>query len=201
MADALCADDGRFSVARRRDGAHLLYGRANANGVSNKRGRFGGRHVQVAVHRGDPGRAGWGPFRLIKVDGFIGGRADENLYFGAVNFVEGYLLGLFPLSSPNRHAIVAAFSCDGVHFSKFLDVSNAGDAGAGRTFHQPVDGFIEEGGVVYAYVQENVRGLDMDRYDDDPLYPSGPPRVVRYGTTVAALESRARAETRGLAGC
>ena len=49
--------------------------------------------------------------------------------------------------------------------------------------------------------KENVRGLDMDRYDDDPLYPTGPPRVVRYGTPVAALESRARAETRGLAGC
>jgi hypothetical protein len=183
------------------DGAYLLYGRANANGVSNKRGRFGGRHVQVALHRGDPGHKGWGPFRLVEVDGFVGGRSYENLYYGAVNSVAGYLLGLFPLSSPNRHAIVASFSCDGIHFSKFLDVTHAGDAGAGRTFHQPVDGFIEEGGVVYAYVQENVRGLDMDRYDDDPLYPSGPPRVVRYGTTVAALESRARAETRGLAGC
>ena len=95
-----CEYDGRFSVARRRDGAHLLYGRANANGVSNKRGRFGGRHVQVALHRGDPGREGWGPFRLIEVDGFIGGRAHENLYYGAVNAVAGYLLGLFPLSSP-----------------------------------------------------------------------------------------------------
>ena len=56
-------------------------------------------------------------------------------------------------------------------------------------------------GVVYVYVQENVRGLDMDRYDDDPLYPTGPPRVVRYGTTLVALARRARAETRGLAGC
>ena len=96
---------------------------------------------------------------------------------------------------------MAAFSCDGIHFSKFLDVSNAGDAGAGRTFHQPVDGFIEEGGMVYAYVQQNVRGLDMDRSDDDPLYPTGPPRVVRYGTTLLELERRAIVETRGLAGC
>ena len=55
--------------------------------------------------------------------------------------------------------------------------------------------------MVYAYVQENVRGLDMDRADDDPDYPTGPPRVVRYGTTLGELESRARAETRGLAGC
>ena len=55
--------------------------------------------------------------------------------------------------------------------------------------------------MVYAYVQENVRGLDMDRYDDDPSYPTAPPRVVRYGTTVVALERRAAAETRGLAGC
>ena len=55
--------------------------------------------------------------------------------------------------------------------------------------------------MVYAYVQQNVRGLDMDRSDDDPSYPSGPPRVVRYGTTVAALARRAVAETRGLAGC
>ena len=53
----------------------------------------------------------------------------------------------------------------------------------------------------YAYIQENVRGLDMDRYDDDPLYPTGPPRVVRYGTTVVALARRAVAETRGLKGC
>ena len=55
--------------------------------------------------------------------------------------------------------------------------------------------------MVYAYVQENVRGLDMDRSDDDPDYPTGPPRVVRYGTTVAELERRAVLETRGLAGC
>ena len=123
------------------------------------------------------------------------------MYFGAVNSVAGYLLGLFPLSSPGRHAIVAAFSCDGIHFSKFRDVTNAGDAGAGRTFHQPVDGFIEEGGVVYAYVQENVRGLDMDRHDDDPNYPTAPPRVVRYGTSLIELERRAFEETLGLAGC
>ena len=60
---------------------------------------------------------------------------------------------------------------------------------------------IIENGMVYAYVQENVRGLDMDRYDDDPDYPTGPPRVVRYSTTLLALERRAAAETRGLAGC
>ena len=64
-----------------------------------------------------------------------------------------------------------------------------------------MDGFIEEGGMVYAYVQENVRGLDMDRHDDDPDYPTGPPRVVRYSVTRVELERRARAETRGLAGC
>lgn len=179
----------------------MLYARANANSISNKRGRFGGRHVQVAVHRGDPGRAGWGPFRLIEIDGFIGGRAYENLYFGAVNSVAGYLLGLFPLSSKDRHAVVAAFSCDGIHFSKFRDVAPAGNAGAGRTFHQPFDGLIVEKGMVYVYVQENVRGLDMDRYDDDPNYPTAPPRVVRYGTTLVALERRAVAETRGLMGC
>ena len=111
------------------------------------------------------------------------------------------MLGLFPLSSPGRHAIVASFSCDGIHFSRFVDVAPAGDAGAGRTFHQPFDGLVVEEGMVYAYVQENVRGLDMDRSDDDPLYPSAPPRVVRYGTPVAALARRARQETRGLAGC
>ena len=153
------------------------------------------------MHRGDPGREGWGPFRLIEVDGFTGGRAHENLYYGAVNAVAGYLLGLFPLSTKDRHAIVAAFSCDGIHFSKFLDVTNAGDAGAGRTFHQPFDGLVVERGMVYAYVQENVRGLDMDRADDDPDYPSAPPRVVRYGTSLIELERRAVEETRGLAGC
>ena len=153
------------------------------------------------MHRGDPSTKGWGPFRLIEVEGFVGGRAYENLYFGAVNSVAGYLLGLFPLSSPGRHAIVAAFSCDGVHFSKFLDITPAGDAGAGRTFHQPVDGVLVENGMVYAYVQQNVRGLAMDRSDDDPNYPTGPPRVVRYGTTLVALERRALVETRGFMGC
>ena len=92
---------------------------------------------------------------------------------------------------------MAAFSCDGMHFSRFVDVAAAGDAGAGRTFHQPFDGLIEEGGMVYAYVQENVRGLDMDR-SDDPLYPTGPPRVVRYGTTLVELGGAAFEETRGL---
>ena len=52
-----------------------------------------------------------------------------------------------------------------------------------------------------AMTQENVRGLDMDRYDDDPLYPTGPPRVVRYGTSLIELARRAFEETRGLAGC
>ena len=55
--------------------------------------------------------------------------------------------------------------------------------------------------VLAIYVQQNVRGLDMDRYDDDPSYPTGPPRVVRYGTTLVALERRAFEETRGLMGC
>ena len=77
----------------------------------------------------------------------------------------------------------------------------AGDAGAGRTFHQPFEGVLIENGMVYVYVQENVLGLDMDRHDDDPLYPTGPPRVVRYGTTVVELARRAFEETRGLAGC
>ena len=46
-----------------------------------------------------------------------------------------------------------------------------------------------------------MRGLDMDRADDDPDYPSAPPRVVRYGTSLIELERRAVEETRGLAGC
>ena len=103
-----------------------------------------------------------------------------------------------PRFGPAREA---NFACDGIHFSRFLDITPAGDAGAGRTFHQPVDGFIEEGGMVYAYIQENVLGLSMDRYDDDPNYPTAPPRVVRYGTTLLELERRAIVETRGLAGC
>ena len=48
--------------------------------------------------------------------------------------------------------------------------------------------------MVYAYVQENVRGLDMDRHDDDPDYPTGPPRVVRYSVTRVELERRARGD-------
>ena len=87
------------------------------------------------------------------------------------------------------------------HWLISTQVTNAGDAGAGRTFHQPFDGLVVEEGMVYAYVQENVRGLDMDRYDDDPDYPTAPPRVVRYGTTLVELERRAAAATRGLAGC
>ena len=55
--------------------------------------------------------------------------------------------------------------------------------------------------MVYAYVQENVRGLDMDRADDDPDYPTGPPRVVRYAASLVELEQRAAAATRGLMGC
>ena len=49
--------------------------------------------------------------------------------------------------------------------------------------------------------KENVRGLDMDRSDDDPDYPTAPPRVVRYGAPLGELARRAVAETRGLAGC
>ena len=39
------------------------------------------------------------------------------------------------------------------------------------------------------------------RDSNDPDYPTGPPRVVRYGTSVQELARRAFEETRGLAGC
>ena len=29
----------------------------------------------MALHRGDPSTKGWGPFRLIEVEGFVGGRS------------------------------------------------------------------------------------------------------------------------------
>ena len=74
-------------------------------------------------------------------------------------------------------------------------------SGADRAAACANNGLVVEKGMVYAYVQGNVRGLDMDRSDDDPDYPTGPPRVVRYGTTVADLARRAFEETRGLAGC
>lgn len=177
------------------------------NGVSNHRGRFGGRHVQVSIHDGDPSQKGWGPFQLVDVNGFAGQRGVDNVYFAAVNVIPHtkYLLGLFPLATRKkrirRHVVAAAFSCDGVHFSRFLDFAEAGDAGAGRTFAQPIDSLVVEEGLIHVYVQENVLGLAMDRYEDDPLFPTGPPRVVRYGTQIADLIQTAEAETRGLAGC
>jgi len=128
-------------------------------------------------------------------------------YFAAVNGIPStkYLLGLYPLSTRTKrlrcHVVAAAFSCDGVHFSRFLDVAEAGEAGAGRTFAQPVDGWVVEDGLIHVYVQENVLGLAMDRYEDDPRFPTGPPRVVCYSTPIADLIRTAAAGTRGLAGC
>ena len=66
----------------------------------------------------------------------------------------------------------------------------------------PTSGAASVGGTSrWRCIEATLRGLDMDRYDDDPDYPTAPPRVVRYGTPLSKLARRAFEETRGLAGC
>ena len=94
--------------------------------------------------------------------------------FDAASFT---MLGLFPLSSPSmRHR-------GGVLVRRRALLALRRRNTSGRCWWAARSTALmgsSKGGMVYAYVQaQNVRGLDMDRSDDDPLYPTGPPRVVR----------------------
>lgn len=188
-----CEFDGRFSIAATADGTLLVYARANLHAER------GSRHVQVAT---GPSLTALGPFRLIEIEDEPP-LSDEHpplrqLYFAAVkaNPADGgrSLIGLFPVSlnASSTHRgdsfIGLGLSCDGVHFSKLLraadsDLSDDGD----RSLDQPVDGFVQRGGLVHFFVHRDVPGIAPR--PDSRRAGTRQSRLVRKTITMASLRS------------
>ena len=147
-----CEFDGRFSIAKRRN-TYFLYARANLAGGTDRRGHFGGRHVQTATFTIERQKLTLSPFRRVRILDYpylnVGNL--DNIYFAAVKSnpaEKRTFLGLFPVTSPSfrRSAIAMAVSCDGTTFARLDMLRPSTDTADGRTRDHPVDGFflIEE---------------------------------------------------------
>jgi hypothetical protein len=133
------------------------------------------------------------------------------MYFGAVNAnpVDARtVVGLFPTTvaskrkngkekAGNSHAaILAALSCDGVHFSTPVELLPAKSGGRGEVNDHPVDGFVRRGGDIYAYAHHGVPGTLANYCDISQKSVDPPPStLVRY--TIPADRPRAAPRTRG----
>jgi hypothetical protein len=150
-----CLYDGRFSLATLGNRT-WLYARGNTNP------RGGGRAVFVARREDDT----WG--RLDPIEFLPGAREPFDLlqsqktdvYYGAVAANPAHpstLLGLFPAASRDRAAIVAAVSCDGLHFSAPVEIwRSAHDRG--EIVDHVVDGVAVDGADALLYVHAGVPG-------------------------------------------
>ncbi|KAJ1456869.1 hypothetical protein M885DRAFT_516420 [Pelagophyceae sp. CCMP2097] len=187
-----CEYDGRLSLATF-GGRTLVYARANT------RPEGGGRYVQVAALRQD--RAAWGSFEPIDfrpspegksafgdLRTMASARNSTDVYFGAVNAnpVDARtVLGLFPTTAAHkgkaRAAILAAVSCDGVHFGSPLALLPASTATRGEVNDHAVDGFVRRGANVYAYAHHGVPGT-LAKFCDVKHGRIKPPKstLVRY---------------------
>lgn len=186
----LCEFDGRLSLALLKNDV-LLYARANT------RAEGGGRGVQVARR----GRKG-GPWSAFAAVDFAGLNNDDQVYFAAINpnpaLVEDALVALAPVARTDGSAYVGlAVSCDGIHFSALVPLLNCtGGASLGRAPDHPVDGLLQRGDMVHAFVHRDVPGIALHKGGRQPR-----PRLVRLDIPAARLAALARAQFRTLAGC
>ena len=205
----VCEFDGRLSLALLKNDV-LLYARANT------RAEGGGRGVQVARR----GRKG-GPWSAFAAVDFAGLNNDDQVYFAAINpnpaLVEDALVVLAPVARADGPAVNAgtlvalapvaradgsayvglAVSCDGIHFSALVPLLNCtGGASLGRAPDHPVDGLLQRGDMVHAFVHRDVPGIALHKGGRQPR-----PRLVRLDIPAARLAALARAQFRTLAGC
>ena len=186
--DGKCLYDGRFSLASANNRT-WLYARGNTNPEG------GGRAVYVAQKTSE----GWG--RLKPVEFMKGARPpfdrlqskDADVYYGAVNAnpaLPGTLLGLFPAASRDRAAILAAVSCDGLHFSAPVEVwRSAHDRG--EVVDHAVDGVSVDDGDAFIYIHAGVPGALWRTCEFATARPP-PSELIRLTWPLAKLRAFSR---------
>jgi hypothetical protein len=191
-----CEFDGKMSLSPFR-GTYLLYVRANLkeNG--------GGRFVQVAQSIADDPGSAYSPFTLLSIAGYdpLG---PANIYFAAVKpnplDEDRSLLGLFAVNfgdarDPNRDGdafVALALSCDGVAWSPLVAIRRSTGV-LGRTYDQPVDGFVVRSGRVFLYLHLHVPGIS-------PV-SAHRSRLVRHELRLDTLTELTRAAHQTLPAC
>lgn len=163
-----CEFDGRLSLVRLVDGSFRLYARANLQTGA----MVGGRYVQTSSSPAAEG--GWRPWEPIRIDSLPASSSD--IYFFVVQtnpVLQGTLLALFPVAQPPHACIAMAFSRDGVHFSKPVNLRTATlvwrtekSDGTGslewRTGDHPVAGVLVRGDEAWFYVHHAVPGASNE---------------------------------------
>lgn len=177
----LCYFDSKMSLASFR-GGYLVYARAN----TAERG--GGRFVQVAASKTGSPAGPYGPFELLHIEGYTA-MQQGNVYTAVVRkhpLDESMLLGLFSVNEGqpgkvNRDGkcyIALSLSCDGRHWSHFTPLVYTSGL-RGRTFDQPVSGFVRRGPSVHFFLHRDVPQIS-------PAAPTDS-RLERYTFRTAAL--------------
>lgn len=203
-----CCQDGRFSLVFSR-GRWLLFGRANLSAQ-------GGRSVQVARSAAADPRGPWGPFSLLRWEGFeVSGWRNQTLYAQNVYFAavrahpedEGLLIGLFPVNegepqspsapAPNGNTggyMGLALSCDGVAWTRPQPLLWSPGLN-GRLEDHPVVGglWLDEARRLVFYVQHHVPGISTHAREEG--------HVRRHALRPGAIDRLAREARSSLAGC
>lgn len=175
--------------------------------------------MQVTSSERDDPSGPYGEFTFINISGYnVSGPG--NIYFGSIRnhplAPQTMMLGLFPVNegtlrkwgvpeddegmpraSPDPDCkgtcyIALSHSCDGIHWSKLVKVF-ASTRDRGRTFDQPVSGFVHEGSVVHMYVHRDVTGIS-------PYAPTAS-RIVRLPLKVRKLRQLMAMARRELPDC
>ena len=118
---------------------------------------------------------------------------DADVYYGAINAnpaLQGTLLGLFPAASRDRAAILAAVSCDGLHFSAPVEVwRSAHDRG--EVVDHAVDGVSVDDGDAFIYIHAGVPGSLWRTCEFSTMKPP-PSELVRLTWPLAKLRGFSR---------
>jgi len=191
-----CEFDGKLSVAHHR-GRFLIFARANL------REEGGGRFLQVAVSEGNEPDSSYAPFRLLEIEGYDSD-GPGNVYFATIKpnpiDKDGSLLGLFAVNF-GRHAqengdgdafIALSISCNGVSWAPFIALTRSIGL-YGRTYDQPVDGFVVRGAHIFVYLHHDVPGISPDAVSSS--------RLERYSLKLDLLTRITKAAVGTMHGC
>ena len=181
----LCYFDSKMSLTRFR-GRYLVFARANTVD------RGGGRFVQVAETAGSDPAGPYGPFEMLKIDGYTNLRSG-NIYTAVVHehpLEPTMLLGLFSVNEGVPHRvngdgrcyIAVALSCDGKRWSRLTPLLQTAGM-KGRTYDQPVSGLVRRGSSVHFFVHRDVSQIS-------PAAPTSS-RLERYTFRTAKLSKLA----------
>lgn len=177
----ICYFDSKMSLAAFR-GRYLVYARENTVAGG------GGRFVQVSFSTAAEAAGPYGPFERITIEGYTKIR-QGNIYTAMVRehpLDPTMLMGLFSVNEGRPGAvnedgecyIALAFSCDGRRWSRLEPLVPTSGL-RGRTFDQPVSGYVRRGGAVHFFLHRDVPQIS-------PAAPARS-RLERYAFQTAAL--------------